>query len=237
MRFDEAIEGHQPPGLLSTRFDGIIFDFDGVLLESEYASNRQIAEFLTGIGHPTTPEQSMAHFMGLAGPDFHAAIERWIGGPIPESFHTARKAEDLRVLEEGLEAVAGAVAFVRGLPDSLPRAVASSSSVRWITTHLDHLGLRDAFGDMIFSGREHVTRGKPAPDLYLHAAAALGVDIRRTVILEDSPVGATGAVASGGHVIGLCAGSHCAPGHDDRLRAIGVQDIAHDFGEVGRLIA
>lgn len=219
------------------RFEAIVFDFDGVLLESEYAGNRQIAEYLTGIGHPTTPEQSMANFMGLAGPDFHAAIERWIGGPIPDSFHTARQAEDLRVLEEGLEEVAGAVAFVRGLPESLPRAVASSSSMRWITTHLDHLGIRDVFGDKIFSGREHVKRGKPAPDLYLHAAEALGVDIKRTVILEDSPVGVTGAVASGAHVIGLCAGSHCAPDHAERLRALGVQDIAHDFGEVARLIA
>jgi len=219
------------------RFDAIIFDFDGVLLESEYAGNRQIAEYLTGIGHPTTPEQSMANFMGLAGPDFHAAIERWIGRPIPESFHSARQAEDLRALEEGLEAVAGAIAFVRSLPASLPRAIASSSSTRWITRHLEHLGLSDAFGSKIFSGREHVARGKPAPDLYLHAAAALGVDIRRTVILEDSPVGATGAVASGAHVIGLCAGSHCAPGHDDRLRALGVHDIAHDFDEVARLIA
>jgi HAD superfamily hydrolase (TIGR01509 family) len=237
MKYDDGVEGQQAPGLLSVKFDGIIFDFDGVLLESEYAGNRQIAGYLTGIGHPTTPEQSMTHFMGLAGADFHAAIERWIGGPIPASFHTARAEEDRRVLEEGLEAVAGAVAFVRGLPEALPRAVASSSSMRWITRHLEHLGLRDAFGDMIFSGREHVTRGKPAPDLYLHAAAALGIDIRRAVILEDSPVGVTGAVASGAHVIGLCAGSHCAPGHADRLRALGVQDIAHDFGEVARLIA
>lgn len=219
------------------KFDAILFDFDGVLLESEYAGNRQIADYLTGIGHPTTPEQSMANFMGLAGPDFHAAIERWIGGPIPESFHTARQTEDLRVLEEGLAEVAGAVAFVRSLPASLPRAVASSSSMHWITTHLDHLGIRDVFGDMLFSGREHVKRGKPAPDLYLHAADALGVDIRRTVILEDSPVGVTGAVASGAHVIGLCAGSHCAPDHAERLRALGVQEIAHDFDEVARLIA
>ncbi|MES2444065.1 MAG: HAD family phosphatase [Pseudomonadota bacterium] len=222
---------------MTTRFDAIIFDFDGVLLESEYAGNRQIADYLTGIGHPTSPEQSMANFMGLAGPDFHAAIERWIGRPIPDDFHAAREAEDLRALEEGLEEVAGAVAFVRSLPDLLPRAVASSSSMRWITRHLDHLGIRDAFGAMIFSGREHVTRGKPAPDLYLHAAAALGVDIRKTVILEDSPVGVTGAVASGAHVIGLCAGSHCASGHADRLRALGVLDIAHDFDEAARLIA
>lgn len=218
------------------RFEGIIFDFDGVLLESEYAGNRQIAEYLTSIGHPTTPEDSMANFMGLAGADFLAAVERWIGRAIPEDFHTARAEEDRRALEEGLPEVAGAIRFVCDLPPVLPRAIASSSPTRWITRHLEHLGIRDVFGDKIFSGREHVTRGKPAPDLYLHAAQAIGVNIARTVILEDSPVGVTGAVASGAHVIGLCAGAHCAPDHADRLRALGVRDIAHDFDEVARLI-
>ncbi|MDB5707636.1 MAG: family phosphatase [Sphingomonas bacterium] len=218
------------------RFGALIFDFDGVLLESEYAGNKQIADYLTGAGHPTTPEESMANFMGLAGGDFLAAIERWIGRALPDDFHATRQAEDDRVMREGLDAVAGAVAFVRSLPPELPRAIASSSTTRWIERHLEHLGIRDAFGDKIFSGREHVARGKPAPDLYLHAATALGVDIRRTAILEDSPVGATGAVASGAHVIGFCGGSHCAPDHADRLRAIGVQDIASSFDEVARLI-
>ncbi|ODP35981.1 HAD family hydrolase [Sphingomonas turrisvirgatae] len=223
--------------MITTRFDGLIFDFDGVLLESEYAGNRHLAEYLTAQGHPITPEDAMTHFMGLSGQDFLGAIERWLGRALPEDFHEAREIENQRVLAEGMAEVAGAVAFVRSLPADLPRAIASSSSTQWITTHLDHLGLRDAFEGRIFSGKEHVTRGKPAPDIYLHAAAALGVPIRRCAILEDSPVGATGAVASGAHVIGLCAGSHCAVGHDDRLRAIGVHDIAHDFADVARLIA
>lgn len=237
MKFDHGIEGHQPPGLLSVRFDAIIFDFDGVLLESEYAGNRQIADYLTSIGHPTTPEDSMANFMGLAGADFLGAIESWIGRAIPDDFHAVRAEEDSRVLEEGLPAVAGAIRFIETLPETLPRAIASSSSSEWITRHLEHLGVRHAFGDKIFSGREHVERGKPAPDIYLHAAAALGADIRRTVIIEDSPVGVTGAVASGAYVVGLCAGTHCAPDHADRLRALGVQAIATDFDEVARLIA
>lgn len=222
---------------MKVRFDAILFDFDGVLLESEYAGNKQIADYLTSIGHPTTPEHSMAHFMGLAGADFLAAIERWIGRAVPEDFHAARAEEDARALAEGLPAVAGAIRFIESLPADLPRAIASSSRTHWIDTHLRHLGVRAAFGDNIFSGREHVTRGKPAPDLYLHAAAALGVPIEACVILEDSPVGVTGAVASGAAVIGLCAGSHCAADHAERLRALGVQHIAHDFDEVARLIA
>jgi HAD superfamily hydrolase (TIGR01509 family) len=218
------------------KFDAIIFDFDGVLLESEYAGNKQIAEFLTGIGHPTTPAESMANFMGLAGKDFIAAIERWTGREVSSAFHDARAAEDARVMREGIDAVTGAVAFVRSLPPEMPCAIASSSSTAWIVRHLEHLGIRDAFGDMIFSGREHVTNGKPAPDIYHHAADALGVDITRSVILEDSPVGATAAVASGAHVIGFCGGSHCAIDHGDRLRAIGVHQIASSFAEVSRAI-
>ncbi len=219
------------------KVDGIIFDFDGVLIESELVGNRQIATYLTGIGHPTTTEESMANFMGLAGGDFIAAVERWIGRVVPDDFHTARKAEDERVMAEGIDAVAGAIAFVRDLPVDLPIAIASSSSSRWIERHLDHIGLRARFGSMIFSGREHVARGKPAPDLYLHAAAALGIDIARAAIIEDSPVGATGAVASGAQVIGFVGGSHCAPDHGDRLRAIGVHDIATTFDEIATLLA
>ncbi len=217
--------------------DAIIFDFDGVLIESEYVGNKQIADYLTAVGHPTSVAEAMNNFMGLAGAEFIAALEGWIGGPLPSDFRRIREAENARVLAEGLEEVAGAVAFIRGLPASLPRAIASSSSVAWIERHLDHLSLRDAFAPMIFSGREHVARGKPAPDLYLHAADALGVDIRRTLIIEDSPVGVEGALASGAVVIGLCAGQHCMDGHSARLRALGVERIAHSFDEVRTLAA
>ena len=218
------------------KFDALLFDFDGVLIESEYAGNRQIAEWLTAAGHPTTPEESMANFMGLAGADFIGAVERWIGRTLPDDFHTAREAEDARAMAAGIDAVAGAVAFVRSLPAELPKAIVSSSTTRWIARHLDHIGLRDAFGDHIYSGREHVARGKPAPDLYLYGAAQLGVPIERCAIIEDSPVGATGAVASGGYVIGLVAGAHCGAGHGERLSALGVAAVAENFDEVARLI-
>lgn len=219
------------------RFSALILDFDGVLLESEWAGNKQIADWLTGIGHPTSVEQSMHHFMGLAGTDFIAAIERWIGRPIPADFHDARAVEDARAIAEGVEEVAGAVAFIRGLPADLPKAICSSSSSHWVVSHLANLGLEGMFGDMIFSGREHVARGKPAPDLYRHAAATLGVPIGEVAIVEDSPVGVEGALASGATVIGLVAGRHCLPGHAERLRALGVRYIARDFDEVAALLA
>lgn len=219
------------------RFAGIIFDFDGVLIDSEYVGNQHVADFLTAAGFPTTTEQAMAQFMGLSGANFIAAIERWIGQPLPDDFAAARAEEDERVFANGIDAIDGAVPFVRGLAPLVPRAIASSSSTAWIARHLDHVGLRDAFGDKLFSGKEHVARGKPAPDLYLHAAAAIGVSIGDCVILEDSAVGATGAVAAGAYVIGVCAGRHCGPDHASTLKRIGVNAVASDYAEVARLIA
>lgn len=221
---------------MRVRFAALLFDFDGVLIDSEYAGNRQLAQWLTAAGYPTTSDESMARFMGLAGHDFLAAIERWIGGSVPAAFHAAREEENARVLADGIAAVTGAIAFVRALPADLPRAIVSSSTTDWIRRHLDHIGLADAFGDHVYSGREHVANGKPAPDLYRYGAAALGVPIADCAIIEDSPVGATGAGASGGYVIGLTAGRHCGDGHADRLRSIGVDAVADDFTQVARLL-
>jgi HAD superfamily hydrolase (TIGR01509 family) len=179
----------------------------------------------------------MHHFMGLAGRDFTDAIERWIGRPLPEGFAEARAEEDRRALAEGVEEVAGAVAFVRSLLPGLPKAVASSSSLAWVRAHLRHLGLEEVFGDKVFSGREHVAHGKPAPDLYLHAAAGIGVPIERCAIIEDSPVGVRGALASGATVIGFVAGRHCLDGHEERLRGLGVRLIAHSFEDVAAYLA
>lgn len=219
-----------------TKFDAIIFDFDGVLLESEFDGNSQLAELLTDLGHRTSVEEALKHYVGLSGPQFVAAIERRIGQPLPPEFHERRKDQTIRALEEGVAAVVGAVDFVRDLPPQLPRALASSSTTRWLRGHLDHLGLADAFGEHVYSGREHVQRGKPEPDLYLYAADQLGVDIERCVILEDSEVGVTGALASGATVIGLAAGRHCLDGHEEMLRSLGVEHVAHSFDEVRRLV-
>lgn len=218
------------------KFDAIIFDFDGVLLESEFEGNRLLAELLTDLGHRMTTEQALDYFVGLSGPQFIAAIEQKIGGPLPDEFHDRRKAQSVRALHEGVRAVTGAVEFVRSLPAGLPKAVASSSSTGWLSGHLRNLGLADAFGTHVYSGREHVERSKPAPDLYLHAAAALGVAIERSVILEDSDIGVMGALASGATVIGFSGGSHCFDGHGERLRALGVKHVAASFSDVKALI-
>ena len=218
------------------RFHAIIFDFDGVLLESEFEGNQMLAELLTSMGHPTSIAEAVEHYTGLAGQAFIDAVESRISRKLPPEFHESTRRLRDRSLREGIAAVAGAVEFVRALPANLPTAVASSSSSKWVRTHLTRLGLNHAFEPHIYSGREHVTRGKPAPDLYLHAARALGVEISRTAIIEDSKIGATGALASGATVIGLAAGRHCFDGHADMLRKLGVGHIAHSFDEVARII-
>jgi HAD superfamily hydrolase (TIGR01509 family) len=217
-------------------FDAIIFDFDGVLIESEFEGNRHLAELLTSLGHPTSVAEAIEHYTGLSGRDFVEAVEARIGRTLPPEFHEATRALRDQSLREGIAAVAGAIQFVRALPPSLPKAVASSSSTRWVRTHLAHLGLSESFEPHVYSGAEHVERGKPEPDLYLHAARELGVAIERTVILEDSKVGAQGALASGATVIGLAAGRHCFDGHADMLYALGVEHVAHSFDEVARLL-
>jgi HAD superfamily hydrolase (TIGR01509 family) len=218
------------------KFEAMIFDFDGVLLESEFEANVELAQLLTDLGHRHSVAEAIRHYTGLAGNDFIAAVEGRIGTRLPSDFHDRMKEKSVRALKQGIDAVVGAVDFVRSLPPDLPKAVASSSSTRWIRGHLDHLGLTDAFGEHVYSGREHVERGKPAPDIYLYAADQIGSDIGRSVILEDSEVGAKGALASGATVIGLAAGRHCFDGHEEMLRAVGIEHVAHSFEEVAAFV-
>src|SRR3954453_20238815 len=98
-----------------SKFAAIIFDFDGVLLESEFEGNRQLAELLTDLGHRTSVEEAIGRFVGLAGLQFRDAIEQMIGGPLPAEFDERRKAQTIRALREGVRAVVGAVEFVRSL--------------------------------------------------------------------------------------------------------------------------
>ena len=104
-----------------TSFDAIIFDFDGVLLESEFDGNRHLAELLTDLGHRTSVEEALKHYVGLAGQQFIDAIEARIGATLPPEFHKRRMKQSVRALREGVAAVVGAVDFVRSLPPDLPK--------------------------------------------------------------------------------------------------------------------
>lgn len=101
---------------------------------------------------------------------------------------------------------------------------------------LDRFGLRDAFGDAIYSAAVHVTRGKPHPDLFLHAAEAMGAAPDRTLVIEDTVTGATAGVAAGMTVVGLCAGGHIRDGHARRLSEAGAQHVVVRYAEITPLM-
>lgn len=221
----------------------IIFDFDGVIADSEIASATSFSRALSEAGLPTSVEEATDHYCGLHRQQVLEAIaERW-GERMPADMAERIAAQVAIAFEEGIEPVPGAVAFIASVAH-LPLAIASSSWTDYLRRHLGRFGLESHFGPHVYSGREHVTRGKPHPDIYLHAAVALGVAPHEAVILEDSPIGARAAVASGARVIGFAGGSHARPGMTDALRAEGVEivlpsydAVAHHLGLAPRIFA
>jgi HAD superfamily hydrolase (TIGR01509 family) len=201
-----------------------------VIVDSEILSNALLAEALTELGHPTTPEQAVERYIGLNWRDMGAVIEKEIGRPLPADFRSrVKEAFELRIGE--VTAVAGVEAFLEALPP-IPKAVASSSPTRWLRDSLQRFGLTHHFGDRLYSAAEHVERGKPHPDIYLHAASALGVGPGEVLVLEDTTTGVKSARAAGMTVVGLCAGLHCGPGHGERLREAGADFIAGNYDDV-----
>lgn len=209
----------------------LIFDFDGVVADSEFLANRVGAASLTALGLPTTTEQHLDRYMGKSWSDYFAALAVDLGRPLPPDYAAAHRAE-LDGAEHEVQAVAGIGAFIARYPD-IPRCVASSNDLAYLHRTLTRLGLAPAFGDNVFSAQQ-VARGKPFPDLFLFAAARLGVDSDRTLVIEDSPAGVRAGVAAGMTVLGLCAGAHCRPGHDSRLTEAGAHAVAADYEAAAR---
>jgi HAD superfamily hydrolase (TIGR01509 family) len=133
-----------------------------------------------------------------------------------------------------LTPVKGAADFMAGL--SHPRCIASSSPPDWIEMGLGTMGIAAHHAGPIYSGAVHVTRGKPHPDLFLHAARELGVEPSRTLVIEDSRPGVQAGVAAGMTVVGLLAGGHIRDGHGEQLAAAGAHHIAHDYAAVSALM-
>ena len=195
----------------------LIFDCDGVLVDSEVLSCRIDAEFLTEIGVPYTAEEIAQQFLGVSLKTMISRIEAERDCKLPEDF-----AEQLnRVLfarfETDLKPIEGVREAIRSLP--YPRCVASSSTPQRVALSLRVTGLADLF-DNLFSSTQ-VARGKPAPDLFLHAAAQMNVNPTECVVIEDSAAGVQAAVAAGMRVIGFIGGGHCGPDHAGKLRQAG----------------
>lgn len=213
----------------------IIYDFDGVIADSEVVANAVLAEMLTEIGLPTTLEDALRDYCGWRWVDCRARAEKRLGRPIPDDFGVRREQEVLRRLARELVAVPGAPEFIDDFAP-VARCIGSSSRMAYLSLCLHQLGLADSFGSRIFSAAEHVRRGKPHPDLFLLAASTLNIAPARSVVIEDSPHGVEAGIAAGMTVIGLCAASHVRAGHAEKLRAAGAQHVVDSFHDAARLL-
>ena len=212
----------------------IVFDFDGVIADSEVLSNSVLAEFVTELGVPTTLEDSYTNFMGKRFHEVVEAIEVTIGRKLPDGFAEDYQRRTLERFRLQLRPIQGAREFIEALID-IPRCIASSSSPDRLALCLDVLNMTDLFRDRVFSA-SNVARGKPHPDIFLHAAQELGVKAEECVVIEDSVGGVTAARAAGATAIGLTAAGHIQIGDDARLLEAGARYVVHSFDEALEVI-
>ncbi|MFJ2936419.1 HAD family hydrolase [Streptomyces sp. NPDC087219] len=188
------------------RYDLVIFDNDGVLVDSEPISNTLLAGYLTELGHPTTYEESVRDYMGSAMHRIHELVEERSGQRLPAGFDETFHARVFAAFQAELEAVSGAREVLKQLAEAgVPYCVASSGSHERIRVGHRKTGLDAWFPDELVFSAEDVGRGKPAPDLFLHAASRMGVAPERCVVVEDSRLGVQAAVAAGMDVYGFTA--------------------------------
>ncbi len=199
-----------------------IFDCDGVLIDSELIALDVLSQMLSEYGTPMSVAACQDAFMGMHNADIVRAIEARIGRALPAGEGVRMRGRMIRRLESELkpiDGVADALARLEG-----PRCVASSSDRARIALTLELTGLTRFFGARIFSGTE-VARGKPAPDLFLHAARRMEFSPQDCVVIEDAVAGVRAAIAAGMTVIGFTGGSHTDAGHAARLREAGAKTI------------
>ncbi len=180
----------------------LIFDCDGVLVDSDRISLRIQAERLTALGLPMTYEECVREFLGLGMKETLREIEERLGRSLPAGWETELEAEVKDAFRRELRPVRGVVEALDQI--SLPTCVASSGSHEKMMMTLGLTGLYERFAGRIFSADE-VERGKPDPDLFFYAAERMGVVPERCIVVEDSPFGIQGAVAAGMAPLGYAA--------------------------------
>ncbi len=205
----------------------IIFDFDGVIADSEVLSNTVLAECVSEAGLPTTLDDAYRLYMGKRLPEIAAAVEATLGRPLRADFGADFQKRALARFRSDLKAVAGARDYLAAFAD-LQCCIASTSSPERLAVCVDALGLAKSFGADVFSS-ELVPRGKPYPDIFLYAARQFQADPAQCLVIEDSVGGVQAGVAAGMTVIGLLAASHIRDGHGERLRTAGAHYVAADF--------
>lgn len=214
----------------------VIFDCDGVLVDSEIIAARVEAEMLSKAGFEISADDLARDYAGLTFKDILLRIEKQEGLVLQasliaeaEKLVDQRLAREVRAIEGALEAVAA----VR-----TPKCVCSNSSSERIRITLGRTGLLPLFADAIYSAVETPSAlPKPHPDVFLHAASAMKADPRRSFVIEDSIHGVAGARAAGMRVIGFTGASHSQPGHADALTEAGAETVIHRMSDLQSVIA
>lgn len=199
----------------------VVFDCDGVLVDSEPIANRVLTEHLRRQGLTFTQAEVEQRFVGRSLADCLAEIERLLARPLPDDFAEALERETYAAFRGSLRPVAGVKAVLEEVLYTLdlPVCVASSGAPEKIRGNLALTGLLPYFGERLFSAVE-VARGKPAPDLFLHAAEALGADPARCAVVEDSTPGVDAGLAAGMRVYAFGAR------HAGRRGVVAFEDMA-----------
>lgn len=209
----------------------IIFDCDGVLVDSEILSNRIDAELMTSAGHPITAAHLIENFIGRPKAEIWGDIAGRRGIPWPDGL--LQQAETMLIASfrtdlKPVEGVAEALSALSG-----PLAVASSSALPKLRLALEVAGLLHVFDPNVYSASQ-VARGKPEPDVFLLAAERSGASPRDCLVVEDSVAGVVAAGRAGMRVVGFTGGLHTYPGHGEKLRAAGALDIIGHMRDLPR---
>lgn len=212
----------------------IIFDCDGVLIDSEVVACRADAECLAQVGVTLSVEEIIHRYLGISAAEMCADIETRHRIRLPPDFGETMRQRVAAAFETELLPISGVAEVLPALP--MRRCVASSSSPERLRHSLALTGLLHWFEPHVFSATQ-VVRGKPAPDLFLFAAASMRASPEECVVIEDSVPGVQAAVSACMRPIGFIGGSHCRPGHADRLRAAGAAAVIDDMRGLPAVLA
>jgi HAD superfamily hydrolase (TIGR01509 family) len=209
----------------------VIFDCDGVLVDSEPVANRTLGNMLRELGLDLTQQQIFEHFVGYSLPHCLRVIEGMLGHAAPENFLRDLQARTFAAFKTELRATPGIEQTLDALDAvGLPYCVASSGDHEKMNTTLGITGLLPRFAGRIFSVTQ-VAHGKPAPDIYLFAAAQMNAVPSSCAVVEDTPPGVRAGVAAGMTVFGFCAFTPA-----EKLRAAGAQQTFDDMQRLPQLL-
>lgn len=216
--------------------DLVIFDCDGVLVDSEIIAARVEAALLTEAGFEISPEELAETYAGLTFKDIMLRVEEVAGIPFQASMLDKAEALVDRRLAAEVRAIEGAREAVLSVQE--PRCVCSNSSLERLDMMLSAVNIKPLFGNNIFSSLATPSqKPKPAPDVFLHAAREMGADPARTFVIEDSVHGIRGAKAAGMRVIGFTGAAHSYPGHADALTEAGAETVIRRWADLPGVLA